>query len=435
VNYTAEQAIVALALHEPSTVLGAACVSEHFEDPTLAKIWRIIRGRVQAKEPCDAISVAKAADFPIEATLKLKDLALTVGLRAHDTTKYAEGVIDAHVVRRACAVAGSIKKSAKKLTGAALVSQALTELGAIEPPSPTTHQIADLCKEYHQRWERLEAHPEERDGLFVPTGIEELDRKLNGGLRTGHMHVIGAETNHGKSSLANAILLHAAQRRYPVDLYGFEDEALNVLCRLLSRVGEVDNAQAQRWEGPSVEVMHGLSKLAKLDIQITEKAPPTLDQLGWQMRQSARMRGTQLIVVDYLQRIRGCPGDGIYERMCAASGEMFEVAKDTGAAVLVCSQRNANDKNMNRSLKGAGDIGEDAYTVLILKRRRLFDVPPDTDERGYPMPIPAGELWVTKQKNGPTGECVLLRFDGRHSTFFEAPMSLIDRYRKGKPSD
>jgi replicative DNA helicase len=68
----------------------------------------------------------------------------------------------------------------------------------------------------------------------VPTGFPTLDKNLGGGVRRGDLVVLGGDVGVGKSALALAIALRAAESGRGVEFYTAEMDAERVLERALA---------------------------------------------------------------------------------------------------------------------------------------------------------------------------------------------------------
>src|SRR3954469_8777802 len=73
----------------------------------------------------------------------------------------------------------------------------------------------------------------------VPTGFPSLDRLLGGGLRRGDLIVLGGDVGSGKSALALAVAMRAAQQRHKVAFYSGEISLDRLHERALAIEGRV----------------------------------------------------------------------------------------------------------------------------------------------------------------------------------------------------
>jgi replicative DNA helicase len=429
---TTEALLVGLALLSPGTATSLPVHPHQFGDGLLARAWAAIRSAEAASEPLDAVSLGAALGIDPDALVRLTGRVLEAGAQAAAMPEYASRVADGHLRRELVQLAQQVQRSATNGTGGdllALVQRSIADLAASVPKART---LRDLAGDYLREWERVEAEGDEaRARLSAPTGVSGVDRMLGGGFRLGQSHVLGAATSVGKSSLAIGCCLAASEAGHKVDLYGLEDDALQTFCRFCAQADPAVSTSDMVSFRPPKRFPSIANQLIGNDVALIDRMPPTLDELAWQMQVRARERGSTLVVLDYIQKAaRKAKGDGIYARATGVSAAMFDVARDTGAAVLILSQRNSSEED-NRSLKGAGEIAEDAYSVLLLKRRRVFDDHCEKTDEGETKPIPVVEAHLSKNKNGPTGR-QLLRFVAHRGRFEQADNELADRYRSGR---
>jgi DNA repair protein RadA/Sms len=130
------------------------------------------------------------------------------------------------------------------------------------------------------------------DAAVLPTGLDELDRVLGGGLVPGSVTLIGGEPGVGKSTLLLQVLRSVAATGAPVVLVSAEESARQVRLRA-ERLGPVPPT---------------LLLLAATDVEAVAAAVSTL--------------GPALVVVDSIQAVvspdvAGLPGSVAQVRACA----------------------------------------------------------------------------------------------------------------------
>ena len=140
-----------------------------------------------------------------------------------------------------------------------------------------------------------------------------------------------------------------------------------------------------------------------------------------------KRHGIKLIVVDYLQLVKG-RGERNYERVSDVSNQLRELAKNSGVPVLVVSQLSRAENREKRTprifdLKESGSIENDSHVILLPYR------PQEKDGR-Y-----SGEdlLIVGKMREGQTG-VVQARFDSLTLTFQPRGKEDYERYDEAQQS-
>jgi replicative DNA helicase len=128
----------------------------------------------------------------------------------------------------------------------------------------------------------------------------------------------------------------------------------------------------------------------------------------------ARRRGTKIVIVDYLQRMRfaGKP-EHRHMQVSDCAVQLARLAKDEDLAVLLLSsvtEKSGSHRNQAPTLqdfKASGDIAYEAHCALLIHRE--ID---ETTEK----PKPDGEIIVAKARSDETG-LVRVRFRNSMLTF------------------
>lgn len=91
------------------------------------------------------------------------------------------------------------------------------------------------------------------DSFPLPTGFDELDKHLNGGLYSGQLIAIGARSSIGKTSFAVSLACNMVERNKRIQFFSLEMSADDIISRLISGVSRVNlysirNAQFSQQE-------------------------------------------------------------------------------------------------------------------------------------------------------------------------------------------
>jgi replicative DNA helicase len=138
------------------------------------------------------------------------------------------------------------------------------------------------------------------------------------------------------------------------------------------------------------------------------------------MRAKARRlkaeRGLGLVIVDYLQLMRGRGGaDNREQEISDISRSLKALAKELAIPVIALSQlsravetRGGDKKPQLSDLRESGAIEQDADVVMFIFREEVYR---QTEEnRGI------ADILLRKQRNGPTGE-IQMAFIDRYTRF------------------
>lgn len=273
--------------------------------------------------------------------------------------------------------------------------------------------------------EKIEKRSEGQSGA-MPTGIDSIDRLLNGGLRPGQLVIVAGRPSMGKTALTSEIGLNMAAD-HSVLTFSMEMEDEEIGERALSNRGRVplssilgDMSGATDWPG----VTAGCIKMDDLRYGIDDTPAISLLELRMKAKAWKRKHGLHVIVVDYLGLMTGGDGDKRHEQIGSYSRGLKALAKELGVAVIALAQLNRmvegrpDKRPILSDLRDSGEIEQDADIVMLVHRPEMYD--PDAEElRGF------AEVLVRKHRSGALGD-IRLRFDG--------PTCRFEEWRSGHPA-
>jgi replicative DNA helicase len=235
----------------------------------------------------------------------------------------------------------------------------------------------------------------------VPTGFPSLDRALGGGLRRRDLTVLGGDVGSGKSALALAMALRAAQAGYTVAFLSGEmdeDRLLERALALQARVQIDDIRSATVPEAARAALGAAAIRLRELPLKIHAVSGDYFDHIF-----DALLRhDPALIVVDYLQLLPAPHQRPSLEEEWDASVRALKVLALKHAvsclAVAQLPRHSAERADRRPTLDDFGAVGavkQHADVVMGLYREEMYDRASDV--------VGATELIVAKNRNGPTG--------------------------------
>ncbi len=268
------------------------------------------------------------------------------------------------------------------------------------------------------------------EGRVVSTGFPALDEIL-GGLQRSNMIVLAARPSLGKTSLALTIARNAAvEQKARVAIFSLEMAREQLVWRLLAGESGVDSKRLRLGEQTEAEerrIMEATGVLSEAPIFIDDS--PILRMV--EMRSKARRlhfeRGVDLVVVDYMQLIRGDGREGRVQEVSEISRSLKEIARELDVPLIAVSQLSrapewrASHRPQLFDLRESGSIEQDADVVIFIYRDDMqyskdewLKLHPDKEANEYPKGI--ADIIVAKHRNGPTGT-VNLRFRERTVKF------------------
>ncbi len=253
----------------------------------------------------------------------------------------------------------------------------------------------------------------------IPSGFDEID-KMTCGFQNSDLIIIAGRPSMGKTSFALNIAHNAAA--HPDDparvaFFSLEMSKEQLVTRLLCSQSEL-NAQTIRRGFLKDEDWPKLSDAAavvsELPIYIDDTPAISAMELRAKARRLQNDKGLDLVIVDYLQLMRG-DGESREREISDISRALKAMAKELEVPVIALSQLNRSvesriDKRPQLAdLRESGAIEQDADVIMFVYRDEVYN--PDKPENAG-----LAEILIRKQRNGPTGS-VTLRFFGEFTTF------------------
>ncbi len=250
-------------------------------------------------------------------------------------------------------------------------------------------------------------------GLFTPWANFNY---LTKGLQPQNLVILAARPGFGKSALAINLTEALVAAGKPVAFFSLEMSGPEIIRRIMSaRTG----LSASR-------ILDGGLHLADLEAlgdvtAFLQNAPLYIEDQGGlsvpliraKAKRIKAQHGLSLIVVDYLQLVRGPKAERRDLVLSQISAGLKELAKELDIPVLALAQLNrANEKENRRprlsDLRESGSLEQDADLVAFLHREN------DNGDQAKPT-----DLILAKHRNGKTG-LVKMLFHGKTTTFEEA---------------
>jgi replicative DNA helicase len=241
----------------------------------------------------------------------------------------------------------------------------------------------------------------------VATGFPELDEKT-AGLQPGDLIILAARPAMGKTSLALNIASHAAlMHGKTVGVFSLEMSHQQLFFRLLCGEGQVNahhlrtgRVGAEEWQ----RIIQVYGKLSQAPVYIDDTPGVGVLEMRAKSRRLKRERGLDLLIVDYLQLMRGRGRvESRQQEISEISRSLKELAKELNVPLVALSQlsrapeqRTGDRRPQLSDLRESGAIEQDADVVLFLFREEVYRKD-DPELRGK------AELILGKQRNGPTG--------------------------------
>jgi len=279
-------------------------------------------------------------------------------------------------------------------------------------------------------------------GVF--SGFVELDR-LTSGWQKSELVVIAGRPSMGKTSLALSCAINAAiNYNKPVVIFSLESSNTTVINRLISNCTEVEHEKLRKGKMEDwgwLQIHSKIGKLEQAPLIIDDTLPLDIAKFAEKCRNLKEEHDIQLIIVDYLQLMKGIGGDGKgindrWQEIGSISRTLKSVAKELNVPVIALSQLSRAVENrpyssrrpMLSDLSESGSIEQDADVVLFLYRPEYYGI--TEDENGNPT-HGIGEVIVAKNRNGETGTA-RLTFVGKFMKFENLDQQIGDFTPQGE---
>ncbi len=261
----------------------------------------------------------------------------------------------------------------------------------------------------------------------VPSGFVKLDSMM-AGLQPSDLIIVAGRPSMGKTTLAMTISQYAAMESDcgPVAVFSLEMSKEQLVTRMLCSEARVDASKLRtghfaKSDWPKLTTAAG--RLTEAQIYIDDTPAITVLDMRTKARRLMAEHGLGLIVVDYLQLMRGRNNDSREQEISEISRSLKALAKELNVPVMALSQlsravESRTDKRpMLSDLRESGAIEQDADVVMFVYREEFYK-PCECPEEGVCECGRRGraEVIIGKQRNGPTGT-VKLAFIGRHVRF------------------
>jgi replicative DNA helicase len=244
----------------------------------------------------------------------------------------------------------------------------------------------------------------------VPTGYSEIDR-MTAGLQPSDLIILAARPSMGKTSLAMNMAQHAALiEKTGVAVFSLEMSKEQLVMRLLSSVGRIDSQRIRTGRLHNEDwpkLTRAVGMLSEAPIYIDDTPAISVLEMRAKTRRLASQHDIGLIIVDYLQLMRGRNPENRTQEISEISRSLKALAKEHGVPVIALSQLNRSvesrtDKRpMMSDLRESGAIEQDADVICFIYRDEIYNKAEDNPEKG------SAEIIIGKQRNGPTGVCRL----------------------------
>jgi replicative DNA helicase len=406
---------------------------DDFYDNRHKVVFQAIRNLEASARPIDVVTleneIAKAGKLEAVGGIAfLGELTLRVPT-VENVVAYAEIVTDKHQARKLMLAAGEISERGYEdnlevrdyLDDAEAKIFEVTQRRDKSGPEPLKGLVKKVFSSLDERFKA------EGGITGVPTGFADLDQ-LTAGLQPTELIILAARPAMGKTSFAMSLAQNAATSgtRWPCLVFSLEMSSTQLAERMLCSEARVDSSALRRGQlqrQDMTNLTYAAASLSKAPILIDDTPALSLRELRARARRFRSNRDLfgdkkfGLIVVDYLQLMRGSPQAAKASReqeISEISRGLKALAKELHCPVLALSQLNRSleqrsDKRPQLSdLRESGAIEQDADVILFIYRDVVYNKDAENPH--------IAEVLIGKNRHGATG-MVETHFEGRFTRF------------------
>jgi replicative DNA helicase len=463
VNYDAEQALLGALLANNLVYdrVNEFLRPEHFADPLHGRIYEAIGKLVQRGQIANPVTLKNLFDqdgalAEIGGAQYLVELAQSV-VTVINAEDYGRAVHDLFLRRQLIDLGEQVVNEAYvfdvEQTALAQIETAelklfnLAESGQTEGGPKGFNAVLASALEMAEAAFKRDSHV-----TGVTTGLRDLDRML-GGLQKSDLIILAGRPSMGKTALATNIGFNAAEAvgntetgdRNRVAFFSLEMSSEQLATRIMAEKSGISSDKIRRGEVRADDfqrIVEAAQAMSEVPFFIDDTPAITIPMLRTRARRLKRQHGLDLIIIDYLQLMRGSAAKGSENRVQEISEitrGLKAIAKELQVPVLALSQLSRavelrDDKRPQLSdLRESGSIEQDADVVMFVYREQYYHERAEpkqrSDEaddkfhermdrwkrRGEEVHNKA-EVIVAKQRHGPIG-IRQLYFDGMITRF------------------
>lgn len=276
--------------------------------------------------------------------------------------------------------------------------------------------------------------------LGTLTGYSDLDQ-LTTGFYGGDFVIVAARPAMGKTSLAmNWALNIARQEAGAVAVFSLEMSGSQLVRRTISTIAQVPMGalkKANLSNNDYQKLADACEELYSLPMFIDDTSDLSPLEMRGKLRRLKAEHGLSLVVVDYLQLMRGSrKTENRTQEISDIARSLKNMAKELEVPVIALSQLNRgvesrdNKRPMLSDIRESGSIEAEADMVTFIYRPEYYRRKEAGQEQEFnPSAAEVAELIIGKHRNGPTGT-VLLGFQPSYTRFTLLDEQSKDEYKR-----
>ncbi len=455
-NIEAEQAVIGsiLVSNDIFDEINTIISSINFYDPMHQKIFEAIESLIYKGMLANPITLKnyfedEKDDLNVpEYLVKITKFSTSV----RQAIEYSKIIYDMFVRRELIKISEQTIDSAKlndlDTNGQSIIESSERLLFDLAEKGSFNSSLVKFDEAMKQTIEMASAAYKNEEGIVgVPTGLRDLDDKL-GGLHQSDLIIIAGRPSMGKTSLATNIAFNAAQKlqesgkKSSIAFFSLEMSSEQLSTRIISEQARISSNDIRRGRISDEQFdkfLETSKNISELPLYIDETPAISIAALSNRARRIKRLFGLDMIVVDYIQLMRGTTfnKDGRVQEISQITQGLKAIAKELSVPVVALSQlsrqveQRDDHKPQLADLRESGSIEQDADVVMFvyregyyLQRKEPREATVEHAEWQAKMNEVAhlAQIIIGKQRHGPIGN-VTLEFEERFTKFKDTQLS------------
>ena len=449
-NIEAEQAVIGsiLVSNDIFDEINTIISSINFYDPMHQKIFEAIESLIYKGMLANPITLKnyfedEKDDINVpEYLVKVTKFSTSV----RQAVEYSKIIYDMFVRRELIKISEETIDSAKlndlDTSGQTIIENSERQLFDLAEKGSFNSSLIKFDDAMKQTIEMASAAYKNEEGIVgVPTGLRDLDDKL-GGLHQSDLIIIAGRPSMGKTSLATNIAFNAAQKlqdsgkKSSIAFFSLEMSSEQLSTRIISEQARISSNDIRRGrisDDQFDKFLETSKNIAELPLYIDETPAISIAALSNRARRIKRLFGLDMIVVDYIQLMRGTTynKDGRVQEISQITQGLKAIAKELAVPVVALLklsrqvEQRDDHKPQLADLRESGSIEQDADVVMFvyregyyLSRKEPREATVEHAEWQAKMNEVAhlAQIIIGKQRHGPIGN-VTLEFEERFTKF------------------
>ena len=448
-NIEAEQSVIGsiLLTNEIFDEISILISAKNFYDPMHQKIFSAIESLISKGMLANPITLKNHFENEKDE-LNIPEYLVKItkfSTSSRQSIEYSKLIYDLYVKRELIKISDNIIDTAKlndlDNDGQKIIENFEKSLFDLAEKGSFSSSIVKFDEAMKQTIEMASTAYKNEEGIVgVPTGLRDLDDRL-GGMHKSDLIIIAGRPSMGKTSLATNIAFYAAKNiqdkgdKSCIAFFSLEMSSEQLSTRILaeqSRIKSNDIRRGKISEEQFDKFIETSKNIAELPLYIDETPAISIAALSNRARRIKRVHGLDMIVIDYIQLMRGTNfKDGRVQEISEITQGLKAIAKELSVPVLALSQlsraveQRDDKKPILSDLRESGSIEQDADVVMFVYREAYYLQ--NKEPRGATVEHAEwqakmnevshlAEIIIGKQRHGPTGN-IMLEFEAMFTKF------------------